>query len=40
MKNFTRVETFGSPNVHWLRAFYDPTNPNLFEFKQQIVPEN
>ena len=39
-KNFTRVETFGSPNVHWLRAFYDPTNPNLFEFKQQIVPEN
>ena len=40
MKNFTRVETFGSPNVHWLRAFYDPTNPNLFEFKQQIVPQN
>ncbi|MEG4093003.1 hypothetical protein [Microcoleus sp. Pol12B4] len=40
MKNFTRVETFGSPNVHWLRAFYDPTNRNLFEFKQQIVPQN
>ena len=40
MKNFTRVETFGSPNVHWLRAFYDPENPNLFEFKQQIVPQN
>lgn len=40
MKNFTRVETFGSPNVHWLRAFYDPENPNLFEFKQQIVQGN
>lgn len=40
MKNFTRVETFGSPNVHWLRAFYDPKNPNLFEFRQQIVPQN
>ncbi len=40
LKNFTRVETFGAPNVHWLRAFYDPENPNLFEFKQQIVPEN
>lgn len=40
MKNFTRVETLGSPNVHWLRAFYDPTDPNLFEFKQQIVPQN
>jgi hypothetical protein len=40
MQNFTRVETFGSPNVHWLRGFYDPENPNLFEFKQQIVPGN
>ena len=39
IKNFTRVETFGSPNLHWLRAFYDPKNPNVFEFKQQIVPQ-
>ncbi|MEG3842514.1 hypothetical protein [Microcoleus sp. herbarium14] len=39
LKNFTRVETFGSPNLHWLRAFYDPKNPNVFEFKQQIVPQ-
>ncbi len=40
MKNFTRVETFGSPNVDWLRAFYDPQNPNVFEFRQQIVSQN
>jgi hypothetical protein len=40
LKNFTRVETFGSPNVHWLRASYDPKIPNVFEFKQQIVPQN
>ncbi len=40
LTNFTRVETFGSPNVHWLKAFYDPKNPNVFEFKQQIVPQN
>lgn len=40
IKNFTRVETFGSPNVDWLRAVYDPKNPNVFEFKQQIVPQN
>ncbi len=40
LKNFTRVETFGSPNVHWLRATYDPKSPNLFEFKQQIVLQN
>lgn len=40
LENFTRVETFGSPNLHWLRAFYDPKNPNVFEFKQQIVTQN
>lgn len=40
LKNFTRVETFGSPNVHWLRGFYDPKDSNVFEFKQQIVPQN
>ena len=40
LKNFTRVETFGSPNVHWLRAIYDPKSPNVFEFQQQIVPQN
>ncbi|MCU0541607.1 MAG: metallophosphoesterase [Oscillatoriaceae cyanobacterium Prado104] len=40
LKNFTRVETFGSPNVHWLRGFYDPKDANVFEFKQQIVPQN
>ncbi|WP_293335366.1 metallophosphoesterase [Microcoleus sp. CAWBG58] len=38
LQNFTRVETFGSPNVHWLRATYDPKSPNLFEFQQRIVP--
>ncbi len=36
--NFTRVETFGSPNVHWLRVTVDPSNPNLFEVNQEIVP--
>jgi len=40
LNNFTRVETFGSPNVHWLRASYDPKNPNVFEFQQRIVPQN
>ncbi|WP_414545123.1 hypothetical protein [Nostoc sp. CCY0012] len=36
--NFTRVETFGSPNVHWLRVTVDPRNPNLFEVNQEILP--
>ncbi|MDH6099838.1 metallophosphoesterase [Anabaenopsis sp. FSS-46] len=35
--NFTRVETFGSPNVHWLRVTVDPRNPNLFEINQEIL---
>lgn len=34
--NFTRVETFGSPNVLWLRAIVDPTSQNVFEFKQEL----
>lgn len=36
--NFTRVETFGSPNVHWLRVTVEPRNPNLFEITQEILP--
>ena len=36
--NFTRVETFGSPNVHWLRAEIDPNSENVFEFYQELVP--
>lgn len=36
--NFTRVETFGSPNVHWLRVTVEPRNPNLFEVNQEILP--
>ncbi|MBD1866928.1 metallophosphoesterase [Cyanobacteria bacterium FACHB-471] len=40
LENFTRVETFGSPNVHWLRATVNASNPNLFEFEQMIVDAN
>lgn len=40
IENFTRVETFGSPDVHWLRASVDFKNPNVFNFQQQIVKEN
>jgi hypothetical protein len=36
--NFTRVETFGTPNMHWLRVTVNPSNPNLFEFNPVIVP--
>ncbi|MGH7960752.1 MAG: hypothetical protein ACRERD_02860 [Candidatus Binatia bacterium] len=40
VENFTRVETFGTPDVHWLRATVDSSDPNLFSFKQEIVDAN
>jgi hypothetical protein len=40
IENFTRVETFGSPDVHWVRAIVDPTDSDLFRFEQEIVLEN
>jgi hypothetical protein len=39
-ENFTRVETFGSPNSHWVLITVDPANPQLFRFEAAIVPEN
>ncbi len=37
LENFTRVETFGSPDVHWVRATVDFRDPNLFSFTQEII---
>jgi hypothetical protein len=37
---FTRVETFGAANTHWVAATIDPQDPNLFEFSPRIVPGN
>ena len=39
-ENLTRVETFGSPNSHWVLVTVDPADPQLFRFQPQIVPEN
>ena len=38
--NFTRVETFGNPLVHWVRVVVDPGGPQLFSFHQQLVAAN
>jgi len=40
LENFTRVETFGDPDVHWLRVTVDPEDPEVFTFRQRIVKEN
>jgi hypothetical protein len=39
-ENFTRVETFGWPDTHWVRITVDSSDPQLFRFKPEIVPEN
>lgn len=40
IENFTRVETFGQPNHHWLHVTVNPADPNVFTFQQRIVAPN
>ena len=38
--NFTRVETFGNPDVHWVRATVDPRDGEVFSFEPELIEEN
>jgi hypothetical protein len=38
--NFTRVETFGARNTHWVSATIDPSSREVFTFAPQIVRAN
>ncbi len=40
IENFTRIESFGCPDAHWVCIIVDPNDPNVFTFKQKIVREN
>jgi hypothetical protein len=40
IENFTRVEPFGSPYHHWVEATVDADDPNVFTFRQRMVPAN
>ena len=40
IENFTRVETFGNPDVHWVKASVDWRDPNVFTFRPQHVRKN
>jgi hypothetical protein len=40
LANFTRVETFGARQTHWVSATIDPNDPNLFQFEPRIVTAN
>lgn len=40
LPNLTRVQTFGSPNVHWIRVTVDPSSRAVFTFHPMIVEAN
>ncbi len=39
-QNFSRVETFGSSKVHWVKVNVNPNTNEVFQFKQMIVSGN
>ncbi len=38
--NFTRIETFGDPNHHWVQVTVDPDDPNVFTVRPRMVAAN
>ena len=40
VENFTRVETFGDPYIHWVRVTVDVGDRQVFTFHQEVVPGN
>jgi hypothetical protein len=40
LENFKRVETFGTPDHHWLHVTAEPNDPNVFTFRPRIVAAN
>jgi hypothetical protein len=40
IENFTRLETFGSPNVHWVRVTVDPASREVFTVHPMLVKGN
>jgi hypothetical protein len=40
LENFSRLENFGSPNVHWVEVFVDARDPNVFSVVPHTVPGN
>jgi len=40
VENFTRVETFGENDNHWLHVAVEPISPNVFVFDQRLVAAN
>ena len=40
LPNFTRLQTFGSPNVDWVKVAADPRSRNYFVFEPMVVAAN
>jgi hypothetical protein len=40
LEDFTRVETFGDGEVHWVEVLVDPKTPEVFRFNARIVEAN
>jgi hypothetical protein len=40
VENFTRVETFGFPDTHWIRVKVDPRSEDVFSFELEVVDAN
>jgi hypothetical protein len=40
VENFMRVEVFGFPEAHWVRATVDPADPKVFSFSPGLVKAN
>jgi hypothetical protein len=38
LANFTRVETFGPPDLHWIRARVVPGSRGVFVFEPEVLP--
>ena len=38
--NFTRLESFGSPETHWVRVKVDTAAHGLFSIRAEIIPKN
>lgn len=39
LPNLTRLQTFGSPNMHWVKVNVDPNRPGLFDIEPMMVPQ-
>ena len=40
LENFTRVETFGAPNHHWVQVVVSRDDPSVFTFHPRVVEAN